>query len=80
MGNIFNDLNKLVNTVQKVEKILTPKRTRTKTISLTQQEVKMIREWFIAGGDVGLWERHNMTGHPTKQEIDQHNKLYEKLK
>lgn len=82
MSNIFNDLNKLVNTVQKVDRLLTekPKRTRTKTISLTQQEVKMIREWFIAGGDVGLWERHNMTGHPTKQEIDEHNKLYEKLK
>ncbi len=84
MGNIFNDLNKLVNTVQKVDKLLTekPKPTRTKTISisLTEKEIKMIREWFIAGGDVGLWERHNMTGHPTKQEIYEHDKLYEKLK
>ena len=82
MSNIFNDLNKLVNTVQKVDKLLTekPKRTRIKTISLTEHEIKMIREWFMAGGDVGLWERHTMTGHPTKQEIDEHDKLYEKLK
>ena len=31
MANIFNDLNKLVNTVQKVDKMLTekPKRKRT---------------------------------------------------
>jgi hypothetical protein len=33
MANIFNDLNKLVNTVQKVDKLLTekPKRVRTRT-------------------------------------------------
>jgi hypothetical protein len=46
MSNIFNDLNKLVNTVQKVDKLLTekPKRTRikTKSVSLTEDEL-----WFI---------------------------------
>ena len=33
MANIFNDLNKLVNTVQKVDRLLTekPKRVRTRT-------------------------------------------------
>jgi hypothetical protein len=44
MSNIFNDLNKLVNTVQKVDKLLTekPKRTRTKSLLLTEKEL-----WFI---------------------------------
>lgn len=82
MGNIFNDLNKLVNTVQKVDKLLTekPKRKRIKTITLTENEVKMVREWFIKGGDEALWESHNSTGYPTEMEINQHNKLYQKLK
>jgi len=44
MGNIFNDLNKLVNTVQKVDKLLTekPKRTRIKSVSFTKEEISMI--------------------------------------
>ncbi len=44
MSNIFNDLNKLVNTVQKVDKLLTekPKPTRTKSVLLTEKEL-----WFI---------------------------------
>ena len=33
MANIFNDLNKLVNTVQKVDKILSEKPKRKKTKS-----------------------------------------------
>ena len=35
MANIFNDLNKLVNTINKVDKMLTekPKRPRTKYIT-----------------------------------------------
>jgi hypothetical protein len=48
MSNIFNDLNKLVNTVQKVDKLLTekPKRTRVKTtsVSLTQKEINYLVE------------------------------------
>jgi hypothetical protein len=48
MSNIFNDLNKLVNTVQKVDKLLTekPKRTRIKTtsVSLTQKEIDYLVE------------------------------------
>jgi len=48
MSNIFNDLNKLVNTVQKVDKLLTekPKRTRIKTtsVSLTQKEINYLVE------------------------------------
>jgi len=44
MANIFTDLNKLVNTVQKVDKLLTekPKRTRTKSIQLTTEEKNYI--------------------------------------
>lgn len=82
MANIFNDLNKLVNTVQKVDKLLTekPKRKRIKTISLTEREVKMLINWFVIGADEALLESHNTTGHPTKNEIDEHNKLYQKLK
>lgn len=48
MSNIFNDLNKLVNTVQKVDKLLTekPKRTRTKTtsVNLNQKEINYLVE------------------------------------
>ena len=47
MSNIFNDLNKLVNTVQKVDKLLTekPKKTTpTKSIPLTNEERKYIRK------------------------------------
>ncbi len=44
MANIFTDLNKLVNTVQKVDKLLTekPKRTRTKSVQLTTEEKNYI--------------------------------------
>lgn len=48
MSSFFNDLNKLVNTVQKVDKLLTekPKRTRVKTtsVSLTQKEINYLVE------------------------------------
>jgi ribosomal protein S2 len=46
MSNIFNDLNKMVNTIQKVDKLLSekPKRTRTKSISLTQKEINYLVE------------------------------------
>ena len=47
MANIFNDLNKLVNTVQKVDRLLTEKpksTTPTKSIPLTLEERKYIRK------------------------------------
>ena len=46
MSNIFNDLNKMVNTIQKVDRLLTekPKRTRIKSISLTQKEINYLVE------------------------------------
>jgi hypothetical protein len=49
MSNIFNDLNKLVNTVQKADKLLTekPKRTRTKSVSLTEDELDIIYDSLI---------------------------------
>jgi predicted DNA-binding protein YlxM (UPF0122 family) len=37
MSNIFNDLNKLVNTVQKVDKLLTEKPKRTRTMYFTKR-------------------------------------------
>ncbi len=50
MGNIFNDLNKLVNTVQKVDKLLSekPKRPRTKyiTIRFTEKELQFISKYI----------------------------------
>ena len=46
MSNIFNDLNKMVNTIQKVDRLLTdkPKRTRTTSVSLTQKEINYLVE------------------------------------
>ena len=46
MTNIFNDLNKMVNTIQKVDRLLTdkPKRTRTTSVSLTQKEINYLVE------------------------------------
>jgi hypothetical protein len=45
MSNIFNDLNKLVNTVQKVDKLLTekPKRSRFITKRFTEEEYKLLQ-------------------------------------
>jgi F0F1-type ATP synthase delta subunit len=47
MANIFTDLNKLVNTVQKVDKLLTekPKRKRTKLITkqFTEEEFELLQ-------------------------------------
>ncbi len=37
MSNIFNDLNKLVNTVQKVDKLLTEKPKRKRTTYITKR-------------------------------------------
>ena len=74
MSNIFNDLNKLVNTVQKVDKLLTekPKRTRTKTksVSLTEDELNRIMMWFLQCDE----ELSQIDGYR------QHHRLYEKIK
>ena len=45
MSNIFNDLNKLVNTVQKVDKLLSekPKRSRFITKRFTEDEYKLLQ-------------------------------------
>ena len=37
MSNIFNDLNKLVNTVQKVDKLLSEKPKRARTLYITKR-------------------------------------------
>ena len=47
MTNIFNDLNKMVNTIQKVDKLLSekPKRNRTLHITkrFTQEEYELLQ-------------------------------------
>jgi predicted component of type VI protein secretion system len=72
MSNIFNDLNKLVNTVQKVDKLLTekPKRTRTKSVSLTEDELNRIMQWFLQCDE----ELSKMVDYRS------HHRLYEKIK
>jgi hypothetical protein len=46
MANIFNDLNKLVNTAQKIDKLLTekPKRTRIKPKSKSDKIYELLDE------------------------------------
>jgi hypothetical protein len=74
MSNIFNDLNKLVNTVQKVDRLLTekPKRTsvKTKSVSLTEDELNRIMMWFLQCDE------------QLSQMVDYrpHHRLYEKIK
>ena len=72
MSNIINDLNKLVNTVQKVDRLLTekPKRTRTKSVSLTEDELNRIMMWFLQCDE----ELSKMVDYRT------HHRLYEKIK
>jgi len=74
MSNIFNDLNKLVNTVQKVDKLLTekPKRTRTKTksVSLSEDELQKIMMWFLKCDNTSS----------SMLEYKQHYKLYERIR
>ena len=74
MGNIFNDLNKLVNTVQKVDKLLTekPKRTRVKTtsVSLSNDELGIIMEWFKESSDTLV----------NNSNYQKHHNLYNRIK
>jgi hypothetical protein len=74
MSNIFNDLNKLVNTVQKVDKLLTekPKRTRVKTtsVSLSNDELGIIMEWFKESSDTLV----------NNSNYQKHHNLYNRIK
>ncbi len=59
MANFITDLNKMVNTIQKVDKLLTdkPKRKRIKSIIFTNQEKHMIKvmcEYWLSGTDEEL--------------------------
>ncbi len=71
MASIFNDLNKLVNTVQKVDKLLSekPKRTRINlhNIKLTAEELRFLRHMVTYYGE----ECYNM------DDVD--NKLYTRI-
>jgi hypothetical protein len=74
MANIFSDLNKLVNTVQKVDKLLTekPKRTRTLYITkrFTEQELEYLLDQLYRTEDFEM----------DKSERTMHDKLINKLK
>jgi hypothetical protein len=75
MANIFNDLNKLVNTVQKVDKLLSekPKRTRINlhNIKFTAEELIFLRHMVSFYGE----ECYNM------DEVDSklHTKITKKI-
>jgi hypothetical protein len=74
MANIFSDLNKLVNTIDKVDKLLTekPKRTRTLYITkrFTEQELEYLLDQLYRTEDFEM----------DKNERTIHNKLINKLK
>ena len=61
MTNFFNDLNKMVNTINKVDKILNekPKRPKTKYITkrFTEEELKLIRMSLVSLYD-NVYELH----------------------
>ena len=71
---IFNDLNKLVKTVQMVDKLLTekPKRTRTLYITkrFTEQELEYLLDQLYRTEDFEM----------DKSERTMHDKLINKLK
>lgn len=83
MGNFINDLNKMVNTIQKVDKFLTekPKRKRINriSVSLTEEELRKITYWFRSAEEQITHHNFN-SGLITQSEIDDHNKLYAKLR
>ena len=72
MANIFNDLNKMVNTIQKVDKLLSekPKRTRTKFINkrFTEEEYRLLQNMVKV-------YHSNYYFRMTQKELDLYNKL-----
>jgi predicted Mrr-cat superfamily restriction endonuclease len=74
MANIFSDLNKFVNTIDKVDKLLTekPKRTRTLYITkrFTEEELEYLLDQLYRTEDFEM----------SKSERTMHNKLINKLK
>jgi hypothetical protein len=74
MANIFSDLNKLVNTIDKVDKLLTekPKSTRTLYITkrFTEEELEYLLDQLYRTEDFEM----------SKSERTMHNKLLNKLK
>jgi hypothetical protein len=77
MANFLNDLNKMVNTIQKVDKLLSekPKRPRTKYITkkFTEKELKYLHEVLYLWGQEYDWEDF-----PDKEVI--HKNLLNKFK
>ncbi len=71
---VFNDLNKLVKTVHMVDKLLTekPKRTRIKTtsVSLSNDELGIIMEWFKESSDTLV----------NNSNYQKHHNLYNRIK
>lgn len=75
MANFLNDLNKMVNTIQKVDKLLTekPKRTRVQlhNVKFTKQELSFLRHVVNFYGE----ECYNMDAEDKKL----HTKIFNKL-
>jgi hypothetical protein len=71
MANIFSDLNKLVNTVQKVDKLLSEKpKTQYITKRFTEEELEYLLDQLYRTEDFEM----------DKSERTIHNKLINKLK
>jgi hypothetical protein len=63
MSNIFTDLNKLVNTVQKVDKLLTEKpkkKVATKSVPLTLEERNYFESLLLRDAEYGTPKRMEM--------------------
>ena len=79
MANIFNDLNKLVNTVQKVDKLLTEKpKKKSVMVPLSENELLLVQEWakLIYAPLMEKCVKENLNWHTT---IKPHQDLYDKL-
>lgn len=79
MANIFNDLNKLVNTIDKVDKLLTEKpKKKSVMVPLSEQELLVVQEWFkqIHSPLMEKCMKEDLNWHTT---IKPHQDLYDKL-
>ena len=79
MANIFNDLNKLVNTIDKVDKLLTEKpKKKSVMIPLSEQELLLMKQWFHHI-NVPLMEKCMKEDANWHKTIRPHQDLYDKL-
>ena len=73
MSNIFNDLNKMVNTIQKVDKLLSekPKRTRTLYVTkrFTQEEIDYLLDQLYRVEDLPSTPRETQLNDKLKNKL-----------